>query len=128
MMSPDALTVSLEKVEALRNSMGNLFAVSDTTLDYPKLGHVRFRGHFQQDPADCFDELRDLFEQQEFTPLIRKEDGRLWLTLIQAVAGPGRGADIATAPLDILVAHVATHRAALDVADDILEQDLAAHG
>ncbi len=84
----DAPTVSLEEVEALRNSIGALFAVSDTTLDYPKSGHVRFRGHFQQDPADCFDELRVLFEQHHFTPLIRKENGRLALIGLPGIFNP----------------------------------------
>ena len=71
--------VSLEKVEALRRQISHLFAVGNTTLDEPDPGYVRFRGRFIQDPADCFNELRDLFEAQGFTPMIREQDGSMIL-------------------------------------------------
>lgn len=75
--NPNAPVVSLEKVETMRNEMAHLFAVSDTSLDTPFRGSVRFRGRFLVDSADCYDELRAIFEQHGFTPFIRSEDGRL---------------------------------------------------
>lgn len=66
-------TIPLEHVEALRRELADLFVVHDTTMDKPESGYVRFRGHFLQDPADCFHELRRRFEQIGFTPLLRAE-------------------------------------------------------
>ena len=66
-------TIPLESVEALRHELPLFFTVVDTTLDQPVLGQVRFRGHFLQDPVDCFDALRQHFERHGFTPLIRKD-------------------------------------------------------
>lgn len=71
-----APVIPLEKVEALRRSMADLFLVGDTTLDVPHPGYVRFRGRFLQDPAHCFERLRQGFEAQGFTPLIREVEGR----------------------------------------------------
>ncbi len=71
--------VPLEKVEALRFELADLFEVFDTTLDRPRPGYVRFRGRFYQDPADIFDELRARFEQHGFTPMIRQEEDRIAL-------------------------------------------------
>ena len=65
--------ILLEKVEALRLELPDLFSIVDTTLDKPASGQVRFRGHFLQDPVDCFDELRLRFERHGFTPMIRKD-------------------------------------------------------
>jgi hypothetical protein len=62
--------VSLEKVEKMRQGIAHLFVVGDTTLDEPQKGFVRYRGRFLVDPADCFDELRAVFEAQGFTPTI----------------------------------------------------------
>ncbi len=76
--------VPLEKVEAMRREVAHLFAVSDTTLDVPFKGAVRFRGRFLVDSADCFDELRAIFEAHGFTPFVREEDGRLAI-----IAEPG---------------------------------------
>ncbi|KAA3658374.1 MAG: site-2 protease family protein [Chloroflexi bacterium] len=73
MIQPESPVVSLEKVEALRNSISDLFLVGDTTLDNPHEGYVRFRGRFLQEPIDCFDTLRQRFEAHGFTPLIREE-------------------------------------------------------
>jgi hypothetical protein len=74
MIPDDAYGVSLEKVEALRNNIADLFLVGDTTLDNPQEGYVRFRGRFLQEPVDCFDDLRERFEQYGFTPMIREEN------------------------------------------------------
>lgn len=74
MIQPELPMVSLEKVEALRNSIADLFLVGDTTLDNPHEGYVRFRGRFLREPVDCFDDLRERFEQYGFTPMIREEN------------------------------------------------------
>ena len=78
-------TVSLEKVEALRLELPDLFTVADTTLDKPVMGQVRFRGHFLQAPVDCFDRLQDRFERHGFTPLIRKDQDLTALVALPVV-------------------------------------------
>jgi membrane-associated protease RseP (regulator of RpoE activity) len=85
---PPAPVISLDKAEALRRNIAHLFFVSDTTLDLPEPGFVRFRGRFLQDSADCFDELRHLFEQQGFTPVLRQEDDRVALVAMPGVFDP----------------------------------------
>ncbi len=81
--------VSLEKVEKMRQGMAHLFVVGDTTLDEPQKGFVRYRGRFLADPADCFDELRAVFEAQGFTPTIREEDnGRIAIVALPHVFNP----------------------------------------
>ncbi len=60
-----------ENVEALRLALDGLFSLTDTTMDYPESGQVRFRGYFICDPAACYDELRRRFEAVGYTPLIR---------------------------------------------------------
>lgn len=86
--SSDTPIVSLDKVEALRQSISDLFIVSDTTLDKPMPGHVRFRGRFTADPVDIFDELRRRFEQFGFTPIIREEEKRIALIGLPTVFNP----------------------------------------
>ena len=87
--TPAPPVVSLEKVEAMRNGIAHLFLVGDTTLDEPHKGFVRYRGRFLQDPAECFDELREVFEAQGFTPTIREEDnGRLAIVALPQVFNP----------------------------------------
>lgn len=81
---PPATQVPLEAVQDLRNDIASLFQVFDTTLDDPEPGYVRFRGQFLQDPAQCFDELRERFEHHSFTPLIEKQNDRSVL-----IASPG---------------------------------------
>lgn len=80
-----AQAIPLEKVEALRHDIADLFAINDTTLDRPHPGQVRFRGYFLRDPAEHFDELRRRFEQHGFTPLVRQEEGRLALIALPVV-------------------------------------------
>lgn len=79
---------TLEHVERLRDSIADLFAVADTTLDYPDKDHVRFRGTFLADAADIYDELRRRFEQEGYTPVIRDEDGRTALIAYPVVFDP----------------------------------------
>lgn len=81
--------VSLEKVEKMRQGIAHLFVVGDTTLDEPQKGFVRYRGRFLADPADCFDELRAVFEEQGFTPTIREEEnGRIAIVALPHVFNP----------------------------------------
>lgn len=80
--------INLEAVAALAQSIGDLFVRHDTTFDWPARGHVRFRGTFLCDPADCFDELRRRFEQYGFTPLIREEAGQMILIGVPVVFDP----------------------------------------
>jgi membrane-associated protease RseP (regulator of RpoE activity) len=82
---PSAPAVPLDKVEALRHAVADLFAISDTTLDQPHPGHVRFRGRFLQDPAQCYDKLRSRFEPHGFTPMIRPESERVALIAMPVV-------------------------------------------
>lgn len=90
--SPDAPSlpvVSLNKAETMRQGIAHLFVVGDTTLDEPHKGFVRFRGRFLQDPADCFDELRAVFEVQGFTPMIRdEENGRIAIIAMPQLFNP----------------------------------------
>ena len=75
-----------EQVDALRRGVADLFVVSDTTLDYPAKGHIRFRGQFLRPPADCFDELRRRFERHGYTPMADNEaDGRAALVALPVV-------------------------------------------
>jgi hypothetical protein len=81
------IPIAVESVEALRREISDLFSVIDTTLDKPNLGQVRFRGHFLQEPADCFDQLRERFERYDFTPMIR-QDGDLTALVALPVVFP----------------------------------------
>ena len=85
--TPPALEPQLyERVDALRRDVADLFAVSDTTLDYPAKDHIRFRGQFLRDPVDCFDELRRRFERHGYTPMTDHEaDGRVALVALPVV-------------------------------------------
>lgn len=81
--------VSLQKVENMRRGMAHLFLVGDTTLDEPHKGYVRYRGRFLVDSADCFDELRAIFEAEGFTPTVREEgNGRIAIVGIPQVFNP----------------------------------------
>jgi membrane-associated protease RseP (regulator of RpoE activity) len=85
--SPPALEPQLyERVDALRRDVADLFAISDTTLDFPAKGHIRFHGQFLRPPADCFDELRRRFERHGYTPMVDEEaDGRAALVALPVV-------------------------------------------
>jgi membrane-associated protease RseP (regulator of RpoE activity) len=84
----DVPAISLDKVDALRHSIADLFVIHDTTLDRPQPGQVRFRGYFLQDPAVCFDELRRRFEQHGFTPMIRRGSDNVALIALPVVFNP----------------------------------------
>ncbi|MCB8982814.1 MAG: site-2 protease family protein [Ardenticatenaceae bacterium] len=81
-------TISLTAVESIREAIIPLFATIDTTLDWPEPGHFRLRGHFLRDTADCFDDLRAIFERYGFTPMLRQEDGGLALIGLPHVFNP----------------------------------------
>jgi membrane-associated protease RseP (regulator of RpoE activity) len=70
---PPAPYETFENLAALRRDVADLFLVLSTTLDYPEKGHVRFRGRFLRDPAECFDELRRRFERHGYTPAVTEE-------------------------------------------------------
>jgi membrane-associated protease RseP (regulator of RpoE activity) len=70
---PSATTDTFDRVAALRHDIADLFMVVSTTPDFPEKEHVRFRGRFLQDPAECFDELRRRFERYGYTPAVSKD-------------------------------------------------------
>lgn len=74
---PPAPMETFQHVDALRRDVADLFMVYDTTLDYPGKGHIRFRGRFLQDPAECYNELRRRFERHGFTPTVSEVDGQV---------------------------------------------------
>ena len=89
-VDPPATQLSLEAVQDLRQEIAHLYQVFDTTLDDPEPGYVRFRGQFLQDPADCFDELRERFERHGFTPMVREQNDRPILVALPAIFHPRR--------------------------------------
>ena len=81
--------VSLDSVSAIRQEMAHLFLAAHTALDSPQPGYVTYYGRFLTDPADCYDELRGIFEKRGFTPLIREgKDGRIALIADPIVHNP----------------------------------------
>jgi hypothetical protein len=74
--------VPLDHVEALRDGIQDLFVTTDTTLDFPQPGYIRFRGHFVCDLDECYDELRRRFEAFGYTPLIRKAEPGAGVALV----------------------------------------------
>ncbi len=78
----------MEEVDALRDALGDLFAIYSYTIDKPAPGNVRFQGHFLCDLVECFDELRERFEGLGFTPFIREEEGEVVLTALPTVFDP----------------------------------------
>ena len=52
-----------EQAQALLDDTGDLFISENITLDSPQAGNIRFRGRFQCDLSDCFDELKNRFEK-----------------------------------------------------------------
>lgn len=88
-MLPSAtISTPLDSVEALRGELGDLFLLSDTTLDWPQPGHIRFRGRFVCDLATCYDTLRRRFEEHGFTPLIRREGNATAVFAVPEVYDP----------------------------------------
>lgn len=77
--------VDLADVEALRAQLSQFFAVTDTTLDWPEPGHVRFRGRFHTDPAGSFERVYDRFFTLGFTPMLREENGQQALIAMPGV-------------------------------------------
>lgn len=68
-------------VEQLRNGISHLFDTADTTLDYPAANHFRFRGQqlYPSDNSAGYDELAEIFKPHGFTPVLRRENGRIAL-------------------------------------------------
>ncbi|HSM58769.1 MAG TPA: site-2 protease family protein [Candidatus Sulfomarinibacteraceae bacterium] len=88
MFHPPSSGIALDSVDALRSEIVDLFTLLDTTLDWPQSGHVRFRGYFICDPADCFDELRSRFERHGFTPMVRPAEQGVALVAVPTVFDP----------------------------------------
>ena len=88
MFQSPSYTIPLESVEALRQELDGLFSLTDTTLDHPEPGQVRFRGYFICDPAECYDELRGRFERHGFTPLVRPAEIGVMIVALPTVFDP----------------------------------------
>jgi len=90
-LPPEPDTRLFEQVDALRRELDGLFAVADTTLDYPNKGHIRFRGRLLCEPADCYGEIRRRFEHYGYTPMVTTEDdGRTSVVALPVVFTHGR--------------------------------------
>ena len=85
---PQHPSATLEDVAALRQQMADLFTVDSYTLDRPQKGFILFQGQFLCDLTDCFDRLRSRFESAGFTPMVRKQDGRVVLIALPVVVEP----------------------------------------
>lgn len=88
MFQPRTTHASLEQAETLRKAVSDLFVCANTTIDSPTTGHIRFRGFFQCDLAQCYDTLRARFEEHGFTPFIRNEDGEPSLIAAPIIFNP----------------------------------------
>ena len=77
--------IPLETVEMLRTILSEYFEVGDTSIDMPTEGYVRFRGRFVVDLAASFNQLKERFEQEGFTPIVRDEEGRTAVIAIPEV-------------------------------------------
>lgn len=88
MLPASSQSVPLDRVEALRSALDGLFSLTDTTIDYPEAGQIRFRGYFICDPADCYDELRQRFERVGYTPLIRPAQQGVMVLALPTVFDP----------------------------------------
>ena len=81
-------SATMEQADALLKDIADLYAFESMTLDKPEKGHIRFRGRFQCDLSNCFNELRRRFEQRGFTPFIRDEEGSVSLVAAPIVFDP----------------------------------------
>lgn len=88
MFRPTTTHASLEQAETLRQAVADLFTCSNTTLDRPADGHIRFRGYFTCDLARCYDTLRARFEAHGFTPFIREEEAEPSLIAAPVIFDP----------------------------------------
>lgn len=88
MYQQSTASASLEQAELLRDEIADLYAVDSITLDWPQPGEIRFRGRFNCDLSNCFEELRGRFERNGFTPAVREEDGIVSLIAMPVVFDP----------------------------------------
>lgn len=79
MPNPTPAQFPLEIVEPLRHQISHLFQVFDTSFDTPEIGYFRFRGRPQIPLDESYDQLRELFEQYGYTPLVRREQSQIAL-------------------------------------------------
>ncbi len=87
---PDLPSATLEDVAALRLQMADIFASDSYTIDRPQRGFILFHGQFLCDLTECFDRLRSRFEAEGFTPMIRKQDGKIVLIAMPIVFEPSQ--------------------------------------
>ena len=80
--------VNIDHAIDLSKSITDLFQVQSYVVDQPEPGHIRFRGEFVCRLQECFEELRNRFERNGFTPFIRDEDGQVVLIAVPAVFKP----------------------------------------
>jgi Zn-dependent protease len=78
----------MEQVAALQQEIADLYSLDNYTIDWPETGHIRFRGRFLRDLADCFDDLRARFERHGFTPFIRRQEDEVVLIAAPIVFDP----------------------------------------
>ena len=84
--SPARLTI--EKVDSLREELHGLFDIFSYTIDRPEAGSITFSGAFLRDLEECYDELRNRFEEIGFTPFVRQQEERIALIAVPVVYDP----------------------------------------
>ena len=77
-----------DTAQNLQRDIAPYFTTIDVTLDWPQPEQIRFRGQFVEDPADCFDDLRQRFEWHGYTPMIRQEDDQIAVIALPVVFNP----------------------------------------
>jgi membrane-associated protease RseP (regulator of RpoE activity) len=81
-------SATMEQVAALQQEIAELYSLDNYTIDWPETGHIRFRGRFLRDLADCYDDLRSRFERHGFTPFVRRQDDETILIAAPIVFDP----------------------------------------
>jgi membrane-associated protease RseP (regulator of RpoE activity) len=81
-------SATMEQAKALIAEIAPLYACDSFTLDGPEMGHIRFRGQFLCDLAECFDDLRRRMERHGFTPFVRDEKDGVSLVAAPVVFNP----------------------------------------
>jgi membrane-associated protease RseP (regulator of RpoE activity) len=88
MIEQQTAPATWEQAQALLDETGDLFVSENITLDSPQAGNIRFRGRFQCQLSDCFDELKIRFEKQGYTPFVREVEGEVVLIAEPIVFDP----------------------------------------
>jgi membrane-associated protease RseP (regulator of RpoE activity) len=88
MIEQQTAPATWEQAQVLLDDTGDLFVSENITLDSPKAGSIRFRGRFQCQLSDCFDDLKNRFEEKGFTPFVREDEGEVLLIAEPIVFDP----------------------------------------